>query len=83
MEAEQMEDGDRREGRRKSQLFLDLCSKFEERNEKPEAEIADESVRVAVQSEDPPNFGDTSKNVHATMGSTFSTLKDNWDNYVP
>ena len=86
VEAEQMEDGDRRGGRRKSQLFLDLCSKFEEKEKKQEAEVADESGRVAIQSKDPPNFGDMSKTVQATRGSTFSTfstLKDNWDGYVP
>ena len=86
VEAEQMEDGDRRGGRRKSQLFLDLCSKFEEKEKKQEAEVADESGRVAIRSKDPPNFGNTSKTVQATRGSTFSTfstLKDNWDGYVP
>ena len=50
---------------------------------KPESEIADESVRCAIQSRDPPNFGGVSKINQTQEISTFSTLRANWETYVP
>ena len=75
-------DWDRRGGRRKSQLFLDLCAKFEENNEKQEPEIADEPVRFVDRSRDPPNFGGLSNNYFVQEASKFKKLRANWESYV-
>ena len=81
--AQQMEDVDGRSGRRRSQIFLDLCSKFEGDSIGSETEIADKSVRDALQSKDLPNFGGKSENLQTSEISTCSSLRANWDTYVP
>ena len=77
------EDTERRGGWRKSQIFLDLCSKFENKNREEEMEVEDKSVRVVHRCENPPSFGGVREKLQNSDNYTFSSLRASWDTHVP
>ena len=70
-----LEDGSRG-GRRKSQLFMDLCAKFDERGLVQRGETERHPENFVIQSKDPNVL--TGK-----RDSTFSSLRDNWNLLTP
>ena len=83
MNAPQKEDTEGRGGWRKSQIFLDLCSKFENKNREEEMEVEDKSVRVVHRCENPPSFGGAREKLQNSDNYTFSSLRASWDTHVP